>query len=120
MTHIKWLETPEPHDYGAALSYLSLYYPVERCGELVSELRVAPVQTFKAKDVIRASGLTPLDKHNSHVAHNMQKIADGERFSPILLVRAGDKLLVADGWHRACAVYLVDEDAYIPAKIAGG
>ena len=120
MTHsIKWLDEPESHDYGAALSYLSLYYPVARCGDLVAALRAAPVASFKAKDIIRASGLVPLDKHNSHVVHNMQKIHDGKKLSPILLVRAGDKLLVADGWHRANTIWLIDEDADIPAKIAG-
>lgn len=116
---IKWLDEPEQHDYQAALSYLSLYYSVERCGEIVSALRAAPMGSFAAKDVIRASGLAPLDKHNSHVAHNLQKIHDGKKMSPILLVRAGEKLLIADGFHRACTIYGLDEDAEIPAKIAG-
>lgn len=116
---IKWLDEPEQHDYQAALSYLSLYYSVERCGEIVSALRATSMTSFAAKDVIRASGLTPLGKHNSHVAHNVQKIHDGKRLSPILLVRAGDKLLIADGFHRASAIYALDEDAEIPAKIAG-
>ena len=60
-----------------------------------------------------------LDRHNSHVQHNLQKIHDGKKLSPILLVRAGEKLLIADGYHRVCTIYGLDEDAEIPAKIAG-
>ena len=46
----------------------------------------------------------------------------GEKLSPVLLVRGGlyhDRLLtVADGYHRICASYLLDEDADIPCRIA--
>ena len=119
MSHIKWLDEPEQHDYGAALSYLSLYFPITVAGDMVHELRAAPVQEWKAKDIIRASGLAVLDKHNSHVEHNMKRIHEGHKLSPILLVRTPEKLLIADGFHRACTIYLYDEDQSIPAKIAG-
>jgi uncharacterized protein (DUF1015 family) len=32
--------------------------------------------------------------------------------------RTASKLVIADGYHRLCAVYKVDEDAMIPCKIA--
>jgi len=43
----------------------------------------------------------------------------GEKLSPLLLVRASaeGKVVVADGYHRLCAVYGFDEDALIPCKI---
>lgn len=116
---IHWLDEPEQHDYSAALSYLSLHFSIERTAMLVHELRAAPVREWKAKDVIRASGLEVLSEHNSHIMHNLKKIEDGKKLSPILLVRTGGKLLIADGFHRACTIYLRDEDAPIPAKIAG-
>ncbi|TGB34409.1 hypothetical protein [Burkholderia thailandensis] len=116
---IHWLDEPEQHDYTAALSYLSLHFPLEHAAELVHALRAAPVREWKAKDVIRASGLEVLDEHNSHVAHNLKKIEDGKKLSPILLARVDGRLLIADGFHRACTIYLRDEDAPIPAKIAG-
>lgn len=116
---IEWLDQPEPHDYTAALSYLSLYFPMRQAGDLVHSLRLARVEQWKAKDIIRASGLDVLDEKNSHVEHNLEKIDDGKKLSPILLVRTPEKLLIADGFHRACAVYLFDEDQAIPAKIAG-
>jgi hypothetical protein len=37
----------------------------------------------------------------------------------LLLVRdnANGKVIIADGYHRLCAVYSLDEDAVIPCKI---
>jgi hypothetical protein len=115
---IEWLDEPEPHDYLAALSYLSLHYPIEASGDLVHALREAPVVEFKAKDIFRASGLPLLKESNSHVEHNLERIEDGKKLSPILLVR-GAKLIIADGFHRVCAVYMHDEDTMIPCKITG-
>jgi hypothetical protein len=60
-----------------------------------------------------------LDATNSHVKKNVKVINDGGSFSPILLVRDTNhgKVIVADGYHRVCAVYTFDEDAVIPCKI---
>lgn len=116
---IEWLDEPEQHDYTAALSCLSLPFPVKRAADLVHELRAAPIEHWKAKDILRMSGEEKLDERNSHVAHNLKKIDNGKKLSPVLLVRTGEKLLIADGYHRVCTVYLHDEDALIPAKIAG-
>lgn len=43
-----------------------------------------------------------------------------EPLSPLLLCRdpGHGKLVIADGYHRLCAVYSVDEDAMIPCQIA--
>ena len=45
--------------------------------------------------------------------------ADNKKLSPLLLYRdkTNSKLIVADGYHRLCAVYTFDEDAMIPCKI---
>ena len=47
------------------------------------------------------------------------QIARNEKLSPLLLYRdkANGKLIIADGYHRLCAVYKFDEDATIPCKI---
>jgi hypothetical protein len=49
------------------------------------------------------------------------KIKKGIALSPILLVRssANGKVIIADGYHRLCAVYSFNEDAIIPCKIVG-
>jgi hypothetical protein len=85
----------------------------------VAELKLAPVAEFKAKDIFRASGLSLLGVSNSHVEKDRVKIRAGKKLSPLLLVRDGDngKAVIADGYHRLCAVYSFDEDALIPCKI---
>jgi hypothetical protein len=75
---------------------------------------------FKAKDIFRASRLSLLGAGNSHVKKDIIKIESGSEVSPLLLVRdaANGKVVIADGYHRMCAVYSFDEDAVIPCKIA--
>ena len=117
---VKWLDAPEEHDYPAAESYLSLTMAAKDVTARVRLLRAAPVQCFKAKDIFRASGLSLLGVSNSHVDRDRHKIGDGKALSPLLLVRDPDhgRVIVADGYHRLCAVYSLDEDAVIPCKIA--
>lgn len=84
---------------------------------VVKLLRDAPMRRFKAKDIFRASKLSLLGVSNSHVKKNQRKVQRGEPLSPILLVRDGRDLIVADGYHRLCAVYTFDEDAEVPCKL---
>ena len=116
---IQWLAQPEDHDYPAAESYLSLLYDGVTTAKLLQHLRMAPVSQFKAKDVFRASGLSLLGVSNSHVQRDSDKIESSKPLSPLLLVRdqGNGKVVIADGYHRLCAVYAVDEDALIPCKI---
>jgi len=74
---------------------------------------------FKAKDIFRASGLSLLGVSNSHVEKDRKKIRDGRKLSPLLLIRENGhgRVIIADGYHRLCAVYSLDEDALIPGKI---
>jgi hypothetical protein len=117
---IKWSSEPDDHDYPAALSYLCLLYDKKTAGTRMSKLKRAPISRFKAKDIFRASGLPLLGISNVHVARDRQKITSGRALSPLLLIRdsANGKAVIADGYHRLCAVYSYDEDAVIPCKIA--
>ena len=110
---IKWLADPEDHDYPAAGSYLSLLYDDSAAAKYVDRLRKAPISKFKAKDIFRASGLSLLGVSNSHVEHDREKVLAGQSLSPLLLVRAtsNQEVIIADGYHRMCAVYSFDEDA---------
>lgn len=112
-----WLKKPQKHDYPAATSYLSLIFDKRTVKELITKLKKAPMTAFKAKDVFRASELSLLGVSNSHVESNRDKVKNGEKMSPILLVRNAGKVIVADGYHRMCAVYSLSEDAEIPCKI---
>ncbi len=116
---IHWLNEPEDHDYPAAASYLSLIYDEDFVKAKVAQLKLASVSQFKAKDIFRASSLSLLGVSNSHVAKDQQKIESGRAISPLLLVRDSTqgRVIIADGYHRLCAIYFFDEDAVIPCKI---
>jgi len=117
---IRWLTEPEEHDYPAALSYLSLTFGEKEAANYVQMLHKASMSRFKSKDIFRASRLSLLGISNLHVERDRAKITSGKELSPLLLVRHGVSatVIVADGYHRLCAVYSFDEDAEIPCKIA--
>jgi hypothetical protein len=116
---IRWLDGPEDKDYPAAPSYLGLLFQDAQAQNLVKQLQAAPLTHFKAKDIVRASGLALLGTTNAHVVKDLKKLQDGGALSPILLVREPTlgKVVVADGFHRICAVYSLSEDEWIPCKI---
>jgi len=113
-----WLERPEEHNYPAAQDYLELIYSPEVAHKLVSCLDGSDIVKKKAKDILRASELQLLSKKNSHVQSNKKKVKNGKKLSPILLVRTGEKVIIADGWHRVNYIYFYEsEDHQIPCKI---
>ena len=116
---IRWLSEPEEHDYPAALSYLCLIYDRKSAANLVRRLEKAKPAVFKAKDIFRASRLALLGVSNSHVGNDRKEILANKKISPLLLVRdmANGGVIIADGYHRLCAVYAICEDAEIPCRI---
>jgi hypothetical protein len=116
---IKWLSGPEEHDYTAPLSYLRLLYDKKTAKARVKELGRVAMSEFKSKDIFRAASLPLLAVSNSHVKKDQLKIEAGQKISPLLLIQdsANGKVVIADGYHRLCAVYSFDEDALIPCKI---
>ena len=118
-TKITWLTKPEDHDYQASLYYLSLIFDNKSAKKLVKALRKASMMSFKAKDIFRSSGLSLLGISNGHVEKNTKKLQAGIRLPPLLLVRDDKqrRLIIADGYHRLCSAYLIDEDSDIPCKI---
>jgi hypothetical protein len=119
VVEISWLPDVEEHDYPAAASYLLIIYGEDRVAEVVAALKKAPIVQFKAKDIFRASQLSLLGVSNSHVAKDRDKILAAKSLSPLLLLRdqQNGKVVIADGYHRLCAVYGFDEDAVIQCKI---
>ena len=115
---VKWLAKPESHDYQAAEDYLSLIMPAKQAAEYRQKLSDArgDITHRKAKDILRASQLALLGMDNKHVAADLAKAKAGEALSPILLLRGGDgrPLTIADGYHRVCASYWMDENTDIP------
>ena len=118
-----WKPEPDDHDYPAAHDYLSLVLPEQLAKHLVDVLKDAPLDHRKAKDLLRASNLPLLADTNPHVTKDLQKVKSGDRLSPVLLVRGdasrGAPMVIADGYHRVCASYHLDEDAAIPCRLVG-
>ena len=117
-----WKGEPEQHDYPAAGDFLSLLLDPSVASLVVAGLQAAPVEHRKAKDLLRAAALALLGPENHHVARDLDKVHHGVELSPVLLVRgdlrAGRPLVVADGYHRICASYHLDENTDIPCKVA--
>jgi len=118
---VKWLPKPENHDYQAAEDYLSLIMPPEKAADFRQKLSEAKddITHRKAKDILRASQLPLLAQDSKHVASDLLKVSSGQALSPILLIRGSDKhpLVVADGYHRVCASYWIDENTDIPCVL---
>ena len=117
-----WKEEPEEHDFPAAADYLSLLLADASSTAIIEALRIAGTVKRKAKDLMRASGLPLLPIDDPEVVKDLKRVEKGERLSPVLLVRGeartGVALIVADGYHRICASYHLNEDADIPCRIA--
>jgi hypothetical protein len=115
---IKWLSEPNDNDYLAALSYLSLLYDKKTAIIYVKTLKRASILEIKARDIFSASSLSLLGISNAHVKKDQMTIQSGRELSPLLLIRdsTNGKVIIADGYHRLCAVYSYNEDAVIPCK----
>lgn len=117
-----WKDSPDEHDFPAARDYLSLITDNKIAELVVDSLKEVPTEVRKAKDLLRASGLPLLGKDDFHVALDLKKVSKGIPLSPVLLVRGSISkqvaLTVADGYHRICASYQIDENQDIPCKIA--
>jgi hypothetical protein len=112
-----WQNEPEAQDFPAAESYLSLLIGPVAAAKLAKALRKELVlQHFAAKDILRASGLPLLAADDSEVAADLNKVKRGEKLSPVLLAQ-GIPLWVADGYHRVCASYHIDEKALVPCRV---
>jgi hypothetical protein len=109
VSKVTWKTEPGVHYYPAAASYLSLI--------------AAPNQVsyYKAKDMLRASGLPLLPPDNPHVAADLAKVKNDKPLSPVPLVRRdltrATPLQIADGCHRVCASYHLDDNTDIPCRI---
>ncbi len=116
-----WVSRPARKDYEGAFRFLCLLVDPRHAKRLIARLREAAPAKHAAKDVLRASGLALLPRDESHVAIDLKRIKKGKRISPVLLLRGdiatGMPLIIADGYHRICAVYHYDEDSMVECRI---
>ncbi len=116
-----WKQNPDEHDYPAADSYLSLCFDAATAKKLSDQLRKAPTELHKAKDILRSARLSLLSLEDPSVKRDLAKVVEGVKLAPVLIVR-GNLLhnahtIIADGYHRTCASYHLSEDEDVPCVI---
>jgi hypothetical protein len=112
-----WKDEPEAQDFPAAESYLSLLIGHAAAAKLAKALRKEQtLQHYAAKDILRAAGLPLLAEDDSEVAADLNKVKNGKKLSPVLLIQ-GAPLWVADGYHRVCASYHLEEKTLVPCRM---
>ncbi len=112
-----WKDEPDAQDYPAAKSYLSLLVGPDSAAKLVKALRKQEgLAHFAVKDILRASALPLLEQDDPEVAADLEKVKLGKKLSPVLLIQ-GSPLWVADGYHRVCASYHLNEKTELPCRI---
>lgn len=119
-----WKDVPDDHDYPAALSYLGLCADKATAQQLVNKLKTAEIVMHPAKDLLRSSQLALLPVNDPAVVRDLQKVAQGQLLSPVLIVRGvlekGIPAVIADGYHRVCSSYHLSENEQIPCRIIDG
>ena len=119
---LKWSEEEEDEDFDAAFKYLSLLRPEAKARALVKKpSRLEAYRARRERLVARGSAsLLPSDE--PHVDQDLKRIQKSKALAPVLLVRGdmgnGLPLVVADGYHRICAVVYFDESAPVRCQIA--
>ena len=118
---VRWRSKPQAKDFAAASAYLGLILPQRQASVIVAKFKRAKTIRELPKDIERASGLGLLTADDPEVADKLKKLKKGETLSPILLIRGrlsdGMRLTIADGYHRVCAAYIVDQEADVPCRL---
>lgn len=113
--HPRWDARPTSEDFAAALSYLSLQFPIATARSLIKKAHRTKASDHVAKDILRACHLPLLPTDERHVAENLKRIHKGKALSPVILIQGdlmrGRPFVIADGYHRMCAACRADEDA---------
>ena len=119
---LKWSEKEEGDDFEAAFKFLSLLCSDGKARAVVKSLRESKPLEHAAKDLLRAAELPLLPRDDPHVDEDLKRIQKAKPLAPVLLVRgdlaSGLPLIVADGYHRICAVVYFDESAPVRCRIA--
>lgn len=121
---IEWKAVPEAKDYEGVENFLTLLCSTADADTLIDRLKKAGQIERAGKDLLRAAALPLLSEDDPHVADDLKNIRKGKPLAPVLLVRGdltkGHSLVIADGYHRICASYIVDESALIQCRLVDG
>jgi hypothetical protein len=116
---IRWLPEPAEDTYQSAQTFLELMFRPKKARRWVKRLKKAGISQYAAKDILRASGTPMATIKAFDWKRQQEQIAHGDALSPILLIRQDDggPLIIADGFHRMCALFATDQEVSVPCKI---
>jgi hypothetical protein len=116
---IKWLPEPASETYDSAKTFLELMFKPKKALRWVKRLKKAGVSEYAAKDILRASAIPIATVRAFDWKKQLDQIHQGNPLSPILLLRQNDggPLIIADGFHRMCALFSIDQEVSVPCKI---
>ena len=118
---IEWKSAPKAKDYDGVRDFLSLLCSEADADALIDRLADADPIERAGKDLLRAAGMPLLTDDDPHVSDDLKDIKKGKALAPVLLIRGSLKknhpLLIADGYHRICASYIIDEGAPISCRL---
>ena len=118
---IKWKSSPKAKDYEGVRRFLTLLCSKSDADRLIERLDQADPIEHAGKDILRAAELPLLSEDDPHVSEDLKDIHKGKALAPVLLIRGNLKkdqsLVIADGYHRVCASYIVDESSPISCRL---
>ena len=114
---IRWLDDVADHDYESAYNYLSLKFDQDRAKDMVARMKKSKLTSRRANDILRATGLSPLELTDPGVRRDMVKLLTGEKLSPVLVVAQKAGTDIADGYHRVSLAYNIDPFMMVPLRL---
>lgn len=118
---IKWKSSPKDKDYEGVRNFLTLLCSASEADKLIERLDKGEPIEHAGKDILRAAQLPALSSEDPHVSEDLKDIKKGKALAPVLLIRGNLKkahsLVIADGYHRVCASYIIDESAAISCRL---
>lgn len=113
--NINWKKHAEDDDIQDAMEYLNLNVPrkVANMAGLKFHKHKTRIEYYKAKDILRSSGLEGLGPESTGVKHKLAKISEQKELSPVLLLKYNNKLFVADGFHRVSTCFMLGENTEV-------
>lgn len=106
---------PQEHGLEAAYNFLALELSHRAARWARDPAMWGENWEARANDVLRAAHLPALPITDPGVHKNVLKLMGGYKLEPVLLVNWSDRpgLLIADGYHRVSAVYLLSPDLMV-------
>jgi len=94
-----------------------LKFDQERAKDMVARMKKSKLTSRRANDILRATGLSPLELTDPGVRRDIVKLLSGEKLSPVLVVAQKAGTDIADGYHRVSLAYNIDPFMMVPLRL---